>query len=256
MISHSKHNEHIPNNFYRVSTKALILDETRTKFLITRETNDTWELPGGGWEYGLSARENVSKEIQEEMGIIPVSVSKDPSYLFSCTHDRTGSWIINLMYETVLPHIVFIPSRECQEVRFVDKDSLPDKVQTNVALFADLFDPAKHKIQNMGVGKRCCIFFKKYYDAGILRLNKKSMAIMEKEEFFEEMREYVTDILTGFRGVETPELLNELFEEAEGNPDDAHDEMIHEVIERLGGEEYDPSVEEDDYEEESDEGDY
>lgn len=79
---------------------------------------------------------------------------------------------------------------------------------------------------------------------------------MDKEEFAEEMREYIIDILVGFKGVDAPELLNELYEECEGDPDDAHDELIHEVIERLGGEEYDPSIEEDDYEEEEDEGDY
>lgn len=82
------------------------------------------------------------------------------------------------------------------------------------------------------------------------------MAYMEKEEFVEEMREYVLDILMGFKGVEAPEVLNELYEECEGIIDDAHDELIYEVIERLGGEEYDSSVEEDDYEEDENEGDY
>ena len=82
------------------------------------------------------------------------------------------------------------------------------------------------------------------------------MGHMEKEEFVDEMREYVMDILVGFKGVDAPELLNELYEECEGMIDDAHDEMIHEVIERLGGEIYDPSIEEDDYEEEENEGDY
>jgi len=82
------------------------------------------------------------------------------------------------------------------------------------------------------------------------------MAYMEKEDFIEEMKEYVADILMGYKGVEVLVLLDELHEECEGEVDDAHDEMIHEVIERLGGEVYDPSVEEDDYEEEEDEGDY
>ena len=88
------------------------------------------------------------------------------------------------------------------------------------------------------------------------RFSKKAMGHMEKEEFVDEMREYVMDILVGFKGVDAPELLNELYEECEGMIDDAHDEMIHEVIERLGGEIYDPSIEEDDYEEEENEGDY
>lgn len=33
--------------FYRVSTKALIFDETKTKFLLMREDNDSRDFPGG-----------------------------------------------------------------------------------------------------------------------------------------------------------------------------------------------------------------
>ncbi len=255
MKSPTEHNENIPPNFYRISTKALILDETRTKFLITKESNGKWEFPGGGWEYGQGAQANVTRELEEEMGITPTHVAELPVYVITGQHDRTGSWIANLFYETTVPHLDFTPSRECNEVKFVNKDTLPELVYSNVAQFAEVFDRAKHKKPT--VGKRCCIFLKKYYDASILRLTKKSMAHMEREDFFEEMREYVTDIVeAGFKSVEVPEILNELYEEAEGNPDDAHDEMIHEVIERLGGEAYDPSIEEDDYEDEENEGDY
>lgn len=42
----------IPKCFYRVSIKALILDETKTRFLVTQKENGEWELPGGGLEWG------------------------------------------------------------------------------------------------------------------------------------------------------------------------------------------------------------
>jgi len=35
-------NPEIPNRFYRISVKALILDETRTKFLVVQEDNGKW----------------------------------------------------------------------------------------------------------------------------------------------------------------------------------------------------------------------
>lgn len=40
----------IPDCFYRISIKALILNEARDKFLICQEDNGKWELPGGGLE--------------------------------------------------------------------------------------------------------------------------------------------------------------------------------------------------------------
>ncbi len=81
--------------------------------------------------------------------------------------------------------------------------------------------------------------------------------MLEREEFFDEMKEYITDLIQGeYKGVTAEEVIKPLYEKVNGNPDEAHDEIIYEVIEQLGGEPYDPSVEEDDYEEEEDEGDY
>jgi len=83
------------------------------------------------------------------------------------------------------------------------------------------------------------------------------MAKMQQEDFNEEMKEYVTDIIQNeFTNVEVPKVLEKLFEKTKGDSEEAHDEVIYEVIEELGGEPYDPSIEEDDYEEEEDEGDY
>ena len=139
-----KPKEVIPPNFYRVSTKALILDETRTKFLIVKEDNGKWEFPGGGLEYGLDAQENVARELEEEMGINTLTVAELPAYVLTAQHDRTGSWILQLFYETTVENLDFTPSRECTECRFVDKESLPELMYSNVPQFAEMFDPANH----------------------------------------------------------------------------------------------------------------
>jgi 8-oxo-dGTP diphosphatase len=41
----------IPECFYRVSVKALILDDKK-RFLLIREGNGFWSLPGGGLDFG------------------------------------------------------------------------------------------------------------------------------------------------------------------------------------------------------------
>jgi len=138
--------EFIPPNFYRVSTKALILDETRTKFLIVRESNGKWEFPGGGLDYGLGAQENIRRELQEEMGIQALTVAELPAYVLTCQHDRTGSWILQLFYETTVEHLDFTPSRECEACMFVDKESLPELMYSNVPPFAEMFDPQNHTV--------------------------------------------------------------------------------------------------------------
>lgn len=47
----------MPNGYYRVSIKALILNEAREKFAVTLEDNGFWELPGGGLDHGESPAE-------------------------------------------------------------------------------------------------------------------------------------------------------------------------------------------------------
>jgi len=35
----------IPNCFYRVSVKALVLDDTKNKFLLLKEDDGMWDFP-------------------------------------------------------------------------------------------------------------------------------------------------------------------------------------------------------------------
>ena len=118
----------IPECFYRVSVKALVWNETNDKFLITREQNDWWDLPGGGLDWGAEPREEVMRELEEEMGITPTWVADNPTYFVRGGQGKGGEgiWIVNVLYETELPHLDFTPSEECLEVRFVSKEDLID----------------------------------------------------------------------------------------------------------------------------------
>lgn len=103
----------IKNGYYRLSVKALILDETRTKFLLVQEDNGKWELPGGGLDWGEKPQAGIRREIQEEMGLVATYVADQPSYLTTAARDSDGTWTANVLYETTLEHLNFIPSSEC-----------------------------------------------------------------------------------------------------------------------------------------------
>jgi len=77
-------NENIPNTFYRIGAKALVLDKDG-KFLLIKEKNDFWELPGGGIEWGESAQETIKREVMEEMNINVLSAADNPSYFLTTT---------------------------------------------------------------------------------------------------------------------------------------------------------------------------
>jgi ADP-ribose pyrophosphatase YjhB (NUDIX family) len=113
----------VPNGFYRVSIKGLILDETRTKFLIILEDNGLWELPGGGLNWGESPEACLKREIHEEMGLAVTDVSSSSSY-FLIGKNMKDIWSLNLVFETKVKDLNFTPSEECREIRFVSPEEV------------------------------------------------------------------------------------------------------------------------------------
>jgi 8-oxo-dGTP pyrophosphatase MutT (NUDIX family) len=107
----------IPECFYRISVKAFVLDESGEKFLLVRDQPGFWELPGGGLEWGEEVHTGLAREIQEEMGINVVSIKDTPKYAYTFKSMK-GEWAANLVYETELEHLNFVPSNECTDAQF------------------------------------------------------------------------------------------------------------------------------------------
>lgn len=138
--------EPIRNHFYRISVKALILNETRDKFLIVKEDSGEWELPGGGLDWGTTPQEDLPREIKEEMGLATTWIADNPSYFFTTQNRPKTIWIANILYETRLESLDFTPSEECTEVRFVNKDDIAElPTFPNIKILAEQFDPELHR---------------------------------------------------------------------------------------------------------------
>lgn len=135
----------IRNGYYRVSVKALVLNETRDKFLICEEESGIWELPGGGLDWGTTPQEDLPREIVEEMGIVVSHVANNPSYFITDQNTDKTLWIANVLYETTLDNLDFTPSDECVNIRFVDKVDIKNmNVYSTVRKLAEMFNPVNH----------------------------------------------------------------------------------------------------------------
>lgn len=138
-------NNVIPERFYRVSAKALILNETRDKFLLCEETSGWWELPGGGLEWGETPEQCIKREIQEEMGLEVASVSDTPAYFLARQSRTKDIWVVNVLFETVVKDLHFTPSDECVNIKFVNQFDLEGmNVFPTIKQLAVQFDPARH----------------------------------------------------------------------------------------------------------------
>jgi 8-oxo-dGTP diphosphatase len=135
----------IPNNFYCTSMKALILNESKDKFLVCKKETGVWTLPGGKLDYGESPQEGLRREIMEEMNIETVHIADNPSYFITGQTLRTKTWVTNVIYETTIEHLDFTPSDECTEIRFINKDSATDLFLFSiVATLLEQFKPENH----------------------------------------------------------------------------------------------------------------
>jgi len=136
----------LPKCFYRISVKALILNESRDKFLIVKEEKGKWELPGGGLDWNATPEEDLRREIKEEMGLEITWMAKHPSYFLTDLSGLPQKPRANVLYEIRINSLEFTPSDECVEVRFVSPEEARRlELFENVRIFADLFDPARHQ---------------------------------------------------------------------------------------------------------------
>jgi len=136
----------IPECFYRVSVKALVLNETRDKFLICKKESGTWEFPGGGLDWGATPQEDLRREVKEEMELEVAKIADNPSHFITGKSLNRGIWYVNVLYETVLSSLDFTPSDECIEIRFVDKEDIKElKVFPSVQKLAELFKVENHQ---------------------------------------------------------------------------------------------------------------
>ena len=135
--------QNIPECFYRISAKALILDDEK-RFLLAKEENGKWELPGGGLDFGEKPQECLIREIKEEMGLDVTFIAENPSY-FLTSKKENSHWFSNVLYLAKVSDLNFTPSDECIEVRFFTKEeALKENLFSNIVDFVALYDPKNH----------------------------------------------------------------------------------------------------------------
>lgn len=134
----------IPNCFYRVIIKGLILDD-KNKFLLCKEHDGRWDLPGGGLDFGEDPIACLRREIQEEMGLTVTSIAEAPSYVISAEKTHRNFWILNIVYTMTVQHLDIVPTDECTEVSFFNVQEASElQLFANVEKFIKKFSPANH----------------------------------------------------------------------------------------------------------------
>lgn len=138
----------IRSKYYRVSVKALVLNDSRDKFLVIKQENGVWDLPGGGLEWAEKPHNGLKREILEEMNLQTIKIAEQPSYFLGGypMSKENDIWIVNVVYETELEHFNFTPSDECVEIKFISMEDVEklENVPSPVIDLARQFIPEAH----------------------------------------------------------------------------------------------------------------
>lgn len=118
--------------YYRVSVKGIVVDEDG-RILLAREENGMWEMLGGGLDHNEDPITGLKREILEETGLIVTSVSETPKYFITAQRLGYDTYIANVIYQIEMENLEFIPSDECQELRFFSIEEM-----TQVELFPNV----------------------------------------------------------------------------------------------------------------------
>lgn len=133
----------LPSTFYRVSVKALILNENK-EFLLCKEENWRRDMPWWWLDHWETPHECIIREVKEETGMTVTFIDKNPSYFLTGTSLKWYPMCMIVYYITV-EDLNITPSEECVEIWFFNKETVKtiDWYSTTLP-FAKLFDPNNH----------------------------------------------------------------------------------------------------------------
>lgn len=109
----------LPQAHYRISMKALIYDENG-KFLLSRESDGRWDMPGGWLDHGEHPIVWLKRELMEEMWLEVTWIAKAPKYFITANRILSAKtpWVANVCYEVTVKNLDFTPSSECEQIGF------------------------------------------------------------------------------------------------------------------------------------------
>ncbi|MDO8618449.1 MAG: NUDIX hydrolase [Candidatus Daviesbacteria bacterium] len=114
--------DHINDTTFQVSVKGLFFKDG--KILMTLD-DGLWEIPGGRIQVGENLLEGLKREILEETGLHCQILDNRPLIVYPGI-DPIGRGRLMIFYKINLDSLDFIPSTECQDIKFYSKEEMKE----------------------------------------------------------------------------------------------------------------------------------
>ena len=112
---------------FRLSLKALIIDDQGRVLLVKEAGRDWWDLPGGGLDHGESIAEGLARELAEEVNLRgdfsfePIHI-EDPKLL-----KHINAYQARVFVRLCPENMNFSPGDDGDEVAFLDVTKMSDE---------------------------------------------------------------------------------------------------------------------------------
>jgi len=131
--------------FYRISIKALVLDENK-RFLLLQEKDGSWSLPWWWLSHGDNIQQSLMIKVAKELGVKPDWFDSNPCYFITAIDDNDQEeWKWNIVYEVSISDRNFVLWKDEIAYRFFSKqEALKENLTKNTIEFVNVFDIDKH----------------------------------------------------------------------------------------------------------------
>ena len=109
----------LPSPFYRVTSRAIILDD-QNRLIVVKDDKGHWQMPGGGWEHGESLLQCVQRELKEELGAEVVACFEN--VFFYMQPNRRGYYSFRVAVHCQVASHDFNPGDDMVEYRAVSRE--------------------------------------------------------------------------------------------------------------------------------------
>ena len=115
----------VSSSWYRISVKALIFNED-WGILLCKENNWMRDIPGWWLDRWENSMDCIKRELLEEMGLKTTYIASKPYCFITAEKPQSQKrpWISNICYKVKVENLNFIPSDECVEIAFFNKENI------------------------------------------------------------------------------------------------------------------------------------
>lgn len=135
-VVHHPNGEDRIDHLFRISLKALVLNNRGEVLLVKESGRHNWDIPGGGMEHGETIKQAIQRELTEEVNLTgdftyQVIATENPTYI-----DAIKIWQLRIVFAVWPQNDTFSPGDDGDEIYFAPIEGLKESEVAHERIFA------------------------------------------------------------------------------------------------------------------------